>query len=200
MKAANMCVIAAMAVVLGIGATQSIAKADMVYGLSVGAGRGSIGGTITTDGLVNAPLATGDIVSFDLTLFDGFGLIEITRANGRFVIHGTGLEATSAGLFFDFSSPGNVDIGGSQGFVTGDACFQGTTAQAGCDGVFTLFGASFVGVAVTFVVSLSPMTGNVQIGTANVPGPVAGAGLPFVGGVLLVLGWWRRKRKSVAAA
>jgi len=187
---------AAIAVMLGIGATQSSAKADIVYqvNLDLAAVGSSASGTITTDGLLNTPLTAGDIVSWDFTIVVNATTVEITSASAgsSTIIAGSGFEATSAGLFFDFSLPGTAHFAAGGGSV----CFQGNGPGCGSNGG-PILGRSQAWIIENGVFTRGSVgTGNVEIGVASVPGPIAGAGLPgliFAGGGLL--GWWRRRRK-----
>src|SRR6202035_2540085 len=74
-----------------------------LYQLNDPVGAGSVTGTIGTDGHTGT-LASGDILSWDLVLFDGSNTFELTVGNSTFTVNSTSSSATTAGLFFDFST------------------------------------------------------------------------------------------------
>lgn len=63
----------------------------------------NITGTITTD-LNSGTLASSDITAYNIFLNDGSKSLNLTQSNSQDLVSGNGLTATSAGLFFNFSS------------------------------------------------------------------------------------------------
>jgi hypothetical protein len=195
------CAAALLAAVAVCSAT--VSKADTLYNVDLSingffGGTTAITGYIKTDGVLGQPLTAADITGWDLSWhFPFFPPVEITPLNS-FIngFGGPGLSADSGGgLFFDFSSAsivyfqGNQQLGnsGSEPFL----CFVGTIGPCPVPGVFS----SVIAGDVQFTITSE--SGIVQIGTAAVPGPIAGAGLPglILGcGALLALA--RRRQKT----
>lgn len=96
-------------------------KADITYNVNRTIGAGTVTGTITTDGATGV-LATGDIVTWNLTLFDGtltFSLTGPAVANSVVQVAGSDLTATASTLSFNFS-------GGDGGYLLfQDGLFSG---------------------------------------------------------------------------
>ena len=88
------------------------------------AGSGTAIGTITTDGTIGA-LSPSNIVSFNLTLYDGSHTGVLTPSNGATVV-GNGLSATSTNLSVDYGITASfVGAGGQLCFSGNWNCFPG---------------------------------------------------------------------------
>lgn len=127
------------------------AAADTVYQVDETVGPGSVMGTITTDG-IQGPLFTVDIVSFDLTLFDGTNTATLASGvNGGSVFIGSGALVAN-GDFLNFSGVSGAFVN----FFTAPsttACTPLWTLRVG--GGSTCAGPSVAG-------SVLPISGNVN--------------------------------------
>jgi hypothetical protein len=84
------------------------AAANIIYHADDHVGVGTVTGTITTDGVIGT-LGAGDILSFNLTLFDGTGTATLTSGvNGRVAITSNNVTATATQLLFNFNSNGGL--------------------------------------------------------------------------------------------
>jgi hypothetical protein len=183
------------------------ARADMTYQIDITqytqGSIASVTGTITTDGKTGA-LSTSDIVSADLFLQVGTVTREVT---GPIVISGNDVIATDDGLFYNYADTavsffliGNTHNGG---YPIYSFCLS--SAAKGDQNNFTA--CSISGTVTDLWVRIDDasiglhqfdamLTGDGQF-AIEVPGPIAGAGLPgviFASGGLL--GWWRRRQKT----
>jgi hypothetical protein len=105
-------------------------------------GVGSVAGTITTDGTVGTTLTTADITAWNLTIGSGAGTIQLlnTQASAHMQVFGTGLTATSTGLFFNYSLDASfflVELSsstpGNNSYVCWEANVNCTGGPAGID-------------------------------------------------------------------
>lgn len=109
-----------------------LAHADsFTYNLSDSFSNFSVTGTITTD-TNSGTLATSDISTYDIFLNDGSRTLTLTQNNSQDLLIGSGLTATSAGLFFNFNSSSILlfqtpTIGNGTNYL----CYQGK--GGGCD-------------------------------------------------------------------
>lgn len=104
---------------------------------------------------------------------------------------------------------GNGSFNDPAGYVINGVFTQLSTDNNGLDpGVFNTNGTVILSLNANDTYGFYVRTvdnsggrGEIDVTAATVPGPIAGAGVP---GLLLagggLLGWWRRKRKAVAAA
>jgi hypothetical protein len=148
--------------------------------------------SITTDGVIGA-LAQSDITSWNISITDGAGSVDLTPGDSQLLLTG-GLSATATTLSFDFSSNGlalfeEATIGDSGPFYcdNGNAnCYGGGITA---EGVATEYGES--------PIEQLSQTGQVVIATAGVPEPAAWAmmlvGFGAIGGLM-------RRRVSISAA
>jgi hypothetical protein len=165
----------------------------------------SISGDIETDGTLG-PLASSDIIRYDLFFRGGIasdffgGPVPFPPPPAvmpfplpQFVIvTGSAFTATDSGLFFDFSGDGRLGFQKLDDFLRHDSSFClgliGCGAFPGTNITWDIESGAFHGSAIA--------VGNVEIGVARVPGPIAGAGLP---GLILAgggfVGWWRRRQR-----
>jgi len=149
---------------------------------------GTVTGTITTDGTLGT-LGAADILSFNLTLYDGIGTATLTSGvNGAVFISSDNVTATATQLLFDFN--GN---GGFMNFFDLDTCsppewsFETTGSGTACNGTSgNAWGVSAVGG-----LSTAPQQGNVVFATTGVPEPGT-LGLLF-GGLASLVGFAKRR-------
>jgi len=158
----------------------------------------SVTGTIQTDGTIGA-LNQNNITSWDLVLTNGslnFELhghrVQQSGDNSVFIFFyfmGPSIfTATPTGLFFNFGDTNTITFLEWSGNGSG---LQLCSIAGRCDGI-----ASAAGVGFQSVFASIPESGNVQIATVSMPGPVVGAGLPglvFACGGLLAWARWRRR-------
>ncbi len=150
----------------------------------------SVSGTITTDGTLGT-LASADITGYNLTVATATKTDTLTAANSSESIAGSGVTATSSGLFYDYvsgESSSTYDylgfFGGTTGFT--DLCYQ----SSGC---LTFNGSAYESVFIPFGGGnpLQLQSGDVEIAsvgsTAATPEPesflLLGTGLLGVFGV-----------------
>ena len=122
----------------------------------------SVNGTITTDGNLGT-LASSDITGYSLTLANATHTDTLTAANSSESIGGSGVTATSSGLFYDFvsgESSSTYDYLGFFGQDFTDLCFQ----SSGC---FTFDGSAYESVFFPFGGGNPKQSqlGNVEIGS-----------------------------------
>jgi len=160
--------------------------ASLTYHMDLAVGPGTITGFITTNGDIGV-LSTGDIIDWDLTLFDGAA--SLTIQPGTTAVSGSSLTATSTGLFFDFSGVSGAFFG----FPTHPyLCFEDAT------GACSLHPSTIsMNVPGGIGAIWADFSGNVEIASA-VPIPAA---LPLFASGLVGLGLlgWRRKRKALSS-
>ncbi len=75
---------------------------DLVYDVDLVAGADTITGTITTDG-TSGTIYFNNVLSFDLSIFDGTNTLEATTANGGYLAEydvGNFFQATSSELTY----------------------------------------------------------------------------------------------------
>ena len=111
------------------------AVADITYTVNDHVGVGTVTGSIVTDGLIGT-LSSGDILSFNLSLYDGTGMANLTSGvNGMVFIAGNNVTATATQLLFNFN--GN---GGFMNFFDPFTCsppewsFETTGSGTSCNG------------------------------------------------------------------
>ena len=119
------------------------------------------GGSITTDGTIGT-LSFANLLGYDISVSDSYFSTNITSAPSYFsFLIGSGLSATSSGLFFDFSVnfPSVLSLSDSTGYNA--LCFSGADE--------CVSGGSSIGITVGRLVFRTGRTGLVQIGTAASP-------------------------------
>ena len=149
-------------------------------------------GTITTDGTLGV-LSAGNITDWNINLFN---VLTLSVYNSKATVEGTRLLATSLGLYFDFSpSPSQY-----QSFAINTTATPIDPGYMGPSYMQLVTEASqftYQNNLTVFVGSggaaLSSLSGIMKIGTAAVPGPIAGAGLPALLGLFGILAARRRK-------
>ncbi|WP_353069504.1 PEP-CTERM sorting domain-containing protein [Tunturibacter empetritectus] len=145
----------------------------------------SVSGTITTDGALGT-LASSDITGYNLTVSNGTHTDTLTAANSLESIAGSGVTATSSGLFYDYVSGEShftYDYLGFFGQDFTDLCFQ----SSGC---FTFNGSAYESIFFPFGGGnpKQVQSGEVEIGSvATTPEPgsfvLLGTGLVGIAGI-----------------
>jgi hypothetical protein len=97
-----------IAILFAVISAPSVLRADITYGVNLTVGAGGITGTITTDGETSNPLATSDIVDWNLVISDGTNTFDLegplSGNNSTADVGGSDLTETSTQLSFDFSA------------------------------------------------------------------------------------------------
>jgi hypothetical protein len=84
------------------------AAANITYTANDHVGVGTVTGTIVTDGLIGT-LSSADILSFNLSLFDGTGTANLTSGvHGIVAITSNNVTATATQLLFNFNGNGGL--------------------------------------------------------------------------------------------
>jgi hypothetical protein len=196
MKARMLGVVSALALVAA-----SPASAGIVYTLNSAVltlGDETATGTITTDGNLGV-LTTADILSVNITLNTILntvnGLMNFTQTiaspNATFGVGGSSLVATSTALMWNFNGAPGDGFGFNSTITQG-----GTMPDLLLETQIPLHGNNdliFDSRASDGRFNATPFATGDQVIASAVPGPIAGAGLPF-----LLLGWgahWLRKRR-----
>jgi hypothetical protein len=140
-------------VLLSAVLSPAILKANSInYTVDQTVGVGSVTGTITTDGTIGT-IATSDITSWALTLFDGTNILSVSSTSPSAITQApfppsTDLTATATDLLFNFSSTdqsflilGLPTVPGSGGEVTWEAAIGAGIPEIhvfdiGGDGIF----------------------------------------------------------------
>jgi len=101
----------------------------ITYNVNQTVGAGSVTGTITTDGN-SGTLGSGDITGFNITVSNGSSMIQLTSPTDAATVFGSGLSATSTGLFLDYTQNSGLLIEGVNTPTTGNntfVCWEGGT-------------------------------------------------------------------------
>lgn len=181
-------------VLSGVLALAAAPASAIVYGVDVGNSTLGAVGFIETDGTIGV-ISQSNIVDWAFILTDnGSNFFLDGPSNSELLLTGTGMTATSTGLFFNFSAPGfalfqNPVIGSSINFI----CFAGSF----CGGE-----ANRISITVDTFGDGIPQQGTVQIGFAGgggvIPEPATWA--LMIAGFGLVGSALRRRLPVIAAA
>jgi hypothetical protein len=143
---------------------------------------GSVMGTITTDGNTGT-LGVGDILSWNLTLNDGAGVLQDTSSDPApySSVEGSDLTATATGLFFDFTGgAGALDLADQT--TDGQVCFLDAY---NCDNISTTNGIDVDQLGISFE-SNGGLSGTQEIATLT-PSPEPSTAILWLTGIGLMI-------------
>jgi hypothetical protein len=110
--------------ILALLGAASLCNADIIYGVDLTIGAGTVTGDIVTDGTIGV-LGAGDIVDWNLQLNDGSGspdaafdlLGPLSGSNSAIFFAGADLSATPSQLLFDFDPPSGDEVVDTSSFT-----------------------------------------------------------------------------------
>lgn len=165
-------------------------EAQITYNVNLGAGSGSVVGTITTDGTLGN-VTTGNLLSWSFQLMPNPGTSFLLTSGNGATAASSPLFASATQLVFDFSTNGylafqNPTIGSSVNYF----CLTGGTQLCGGHA-----GGISVGTDV-FGASFTAQTGQQVVATASTTVPEPSTVVLMASGLAIAGVMGRRRRKS----